>query len=257
MLNKFILGIMLLMLSVMVQPAIAEEKSDAKAIEKASATSEKCWQRVEAYKNDGGFYVRGDLPVCMAFEEVLNTTCEPPGTLECNWTLPKGEKRFQKLKWETVDWKEYWDIIGYLSVSLIFPTGKREARWKLMQDSVRNDFEKGTSNLSITTVDIDHDGMREMVARINSFSIPCNKKIGSLYGVVDINNREVMPYRGLFFDLNINISPEIMYYDGKAFMFSLYRFARNVMIYEGLPAGERYRSQNVCQIRYIKGGKAK
>jgi hypothetical protein len=255
MLHKLIVGVMLLMLSLLVQPATGAEKGDAKAGEKVSATSNKCWQRMEAYKDDGGSYVRGDLPVCKAFEEVLNTTCEPPEKLECNWTLPEGEKMFQKLKWKTVNWREYWDIIGYLSVSLIFPTGEREERWKLMKERVREDFEKDISNLSITTVDINNDGIEETVARIDFFSIPCNKKIGSIYGVVDIVNKEVMPYRGLFFDVNINRSPEIIYYDGKAFMFSLYRFARNVMIYEGSPLGERYGSQNICQFRYIKGGK--
>lgn len=262
--KRMVLWAMFLMLSLVAMSVSADEKGGAKtdgekAAQKKAAKLNKCWERMEAYKSkDGGFYVSGDLPVCKVFEEVLNTTCESPDKLQCNWTLPEGEKKFQKLKWETVDWREYWDIIGQLSVSRIFPTGTREERWELMKDSVREDFEKGKSSLSITTVDINHDGTQEQVARIDSFSIPCNKKIGETFGIVDINNKEVIPFQGLFFNININSSPEIMNYNGRAFMFSLYSedmYRHNVMIHEGLPHGERYGNQNVCQIRYIKGGK--
>jgi hypothetical protein len=242
MLHKLIIGIIFLVLSLLVQPASAVEKQGTKTDEKASA---KCWQRQKAYT------VSGNAPVCVAFEKLLNTTCESPEKLKCNWTLPDGEKRFKKLRWKTIDWREYWSLIGDISVSLIFPTGEREGRWELMKDRERKAFDEGKSSLSITIVDIDNDGNKEQVVRMDF--VPCNENAASVFGVMNPDKR-IDSFRGLFFSVNTDLSPEIMYYNGKAFMFSL--SARNVMIYEGFPPGEMmYSSQNVCKIRYIKGEK--
>lgn len=246
-----VLGAMFLMLSFAVMPASAEEKGVRGG--KTTAKHGKCWERMEAYKEpDTGSYVRGDIPVCKAFEEVLNTTCEPPEKLQCNWTLPKGEKRFQKLKWETVDWREYWELIGPLSFSRTVPSPEVAERWESDKEKTRKDFEEGKITLSITTVDVDHNGIDELIMRMDY--LPCNEiSAASLFGVIG-PPKHMDSFRGLFFAINKNSGPEIMYYDGRAFMFSLHRFERTAMIYEGLSPGERYSSQNVCQIKYIKGG---
>ena len=95
----------------------------------------KCWKRQEP-GTDRFSTITGDECVCRAFEQVLNTTCEPPKKLECNWTLPPGEKRFKKLGWVQVDPKEYWGLIKDLNVSCI-RDDLREELWKTAEPQER------------------------------------------------------------------------------------------------------------------------
>jgi hypothetical protein len=239
--NKFILGVMLLGLSLVVQPAFAEEKQGAKS-KKTTAQSEKCWKRVKPFEGTG------NAPVCVAFEKLLNTTCEPPEKLKCNWSLPVGEKRFKKLKWLPLDWKEYLELIGDINKSGV-REDMREGLWKKEEPRILKLFEEGKRSIAITTVDIDHDGNKEQIVRYDL--IPCNETPGVMFGVMLPETKRLdWRFEHLLNTANASEGAEIMLFDGRAFMFGWDYAWKQVDIWEGFPYGRL----NVCTFKYIKGG---
>lgn len=239
----------------------AIECQGASSGKKTVKKSGKCWKRVTwvdrtTSMGDGTrapVYVRSDLPVCMDFEKVLNTTCEQPKKLKCNWTLPPEEKKFQKLKWLPLNTKEYWPLIKDIRVSGV-REDQREIVWA--QDGARTEklFEEGKRALSTTWVDLDGDKHAELVVRDDD--IPCQKDSGASFDVMNPKTvRLDWNYSQLVFDVNAsNEGGEIMLYNGKAYMFKYERYdGDTVYIYEGYPNS----SLNICQFRYQRGGKKK
>jgi hypothetical protein len=248
MVRKLIMAVMIVVFCITAGPLGAAEKQVGKANKKVTK-AQKCWKMQEPYD-----YI-GDLPVCLAFEEVLNKTCETPDQVACNWTLPPGEKRFKKLDWQPLDWKEYWELIGDINKSGV-REDLREHLWKKEAAENRKLFEDGQRSLAVTMVDIDQNGRPERVVRYDL--IPCP---GSMFGIVIPETKRLdWRFRQLFFNVNADYGAEIMLFDGQAFMFGMDDFRKVVMVYEGFsrnPTDPHFGSINVCQFGYVKGGKGK
>jgi hypothetical protein len=225
----------------------ASEKQDRKTSNKPAVSSGKCWERTwvtsEVLKG------RSTMAVCKAFEQVLNTTCEPPDKLRCNWTLPPGEKRFKKLKWEQLNWKEYWDMAGDINKSGV-REDLRDALWKNEEAKERKEFEEGHRSLAITQVDIDNDKKTEHVLRYNL--IPCEKMPGVMFGVMTPETKRLdWRFEHVLSNVNARKGAEIMLYNGKAYMLGWDDTWKMLMIYEGSQFAV---SINICQFKYTKGG---
>ncbi|MCL4536259.1 MAG: hypothetical protein M1610_01505 [Nitrospirae bacterium] len=239
--------ILLLAFCLMVQPATAE-KGKAKAGGKTTTKPTKCWKRMPPL--DKTLMTPEYNTVCKAFEEVLNKTCEPPEKLQCNWTLPKGEKRFKKLEWQPLDPKEHWGLIEDMALSG-WNEKFRTGQWERIGDEVRKEFDNGQRILAVTSVDIDHDGNAELVVRDDN--IPCEGNAGVTFGVMIPEIKRIdWNLNNVFFHTNaFSEGSEIMIYEGQAFMFKWERDFKEAMIYEGFPHG----SGNVCRFKYLKGRK--
>lgn len=202
----------------------------------------KCWQRRQPPK-DRFSLVTGDACVCRAFEQVLKTTCEPPKKLKTDWTLPSQEKRFQKLIWQPLDWREYWGLIEDMQKSGV-RDDLREGLWKRDEATVRKKFEDGRERLSVTTVDInDDDGYSELVVRWDTVPPP-----GTIFGIMNPQTKRLdWRYEAQLTRINgANDSAEIMLYGGKAYKFGLRSDILSIW-------GEY--QQSICEFSYLKGGK--
>ncbi|MFH2044150.1 MAG: hypothetical protein ABIK92_03270 [Pseudomonadota bacterium] len=253
--RKLFAVIMVLILSLFTQFVFATEKGGAKVREKIKAKSAKCWERMPPLEESLMSPEYGT--VCKAFEEVLNTTCESPEKLQCNWSLPAGEKRFKKLTWEQLDWKEYWGIIGDLRVSGV-RKDLRDNLWKNDEERIRKLFEESKCSIAITKVDIDHDGNVEIIVRDDNQ--PCEGNAGVTFGVMNpLTKRMDWSYEDLIRGVNaFNEGAEVMLYNGQTFMFKWERDFKAVYVYEGfnlLPNSESRGSINICRFKYLKGGK--
>lgn len=227
----------------------AAEKQDRKTSNKPIVSSSKCWQRV--WRTSEAFMGKSTMPVCKAFEEVLNTTCELPNELQCNWTLPQGGKRFEKLKWEPLNWRDHWELVGDLNKTGIREDGRAEL-WKREEARIRDIFEEGKGSLAVTRADIDHDGKAEYIVRWDLIS--CKETPGTTFGVMIPETKRLdWRFRQLFLAPNSDDGAELMLYDGHLFMFGWQTGSDILFIYDGFSYGYL----NVCQFKYVKGGKAK
>ncbi|MDD5169116.1 MAG: hypothetical protein PHN75_09880 [Syntrophales bacterium] len=211
--------------------------------------TKKCWQRQKAFEDTG------NSSLCRDFEKVLNTTCESPEKLQCNWTLPPGEKNFKKLEWESVDWRNYWEFIEDLRKSGV-REDMREELWKREESKVRLAWEKGTRTLLISNqaIDIDRDGSRERIIRDER--LPEDKSCGVMLGVLQNDTKRMdLAYEHLFGNINASEGAEIMIYKGQAFMFGWDSGFKRVMVWQGFTTLTGKGSLNVCQFEYLKGGK--
>jgi len=259
MLRKLIVGIMILVLS-FATPATAAEKQTAKAGGKTTAKSAKCWKRMPPL--DKVLMTPEYNTVCKAYEEVLNTTCELPEKLMCNWTLPKGEKRFKKLVWQSLDPKKYRmlteDYVLGEAYSKKPDPAYKTMRWNTINLDFKKAFDEDKLNIKMTVVDIDHDGKEEYIVR---YSLPseCNGKSSFLIMTPETKRLD-WRYKNLTDGVNaLSEGSEILLYEGKAFMFKIENIyyepgsnpSQEAMIYEGYPYG----AGNLCRFKYLKGGK--
>lgn len=283
-----VLGVMFLMLGLSAMPVAAAEKSVAKAdgkktTQKKAAKPTKCWQRLVQYAEaEGGESTRihidqwrlpdevvsnevevfDEAPVCVVFEEVLNTTCELPEKLQCKWTLPEGEKRFKKLEWKPLDPKEY----RGLTEDYIFGEADsknpdpeyRKMRWNSINPDFKKAFDEDTLNIKAAIVDInqnEQDGEEQVVR----YSLP--SKCAGTFSIMNPETKRVDWKRNeIFFHVNAlsYYGSEILLYNGKAFMFKIMDIfyepnsepSKEVILYEGYSYG----SGNVCRFKYLKGG---
>ena len=248
--------ILLLALCLTVLPAIAAGEQAARTEKKMAKKSSKCWKRMPPLEKALMSPEYGT--VCKAFEEVLNTTCEPPERLRCNWTLPKDEKRFKKLVWQPLDPKEYWGLIEDMAISG-WGEKYRAGKWEKLEPEYKKYLESGRIRLSITTVDIDQDGRMEQVVRY-SLSPECVAQ--NSFGVMSPKIKHLdWRYEWVVGHVNGTHGAEIMLYNDNAYMFGMdtYAIPGIVMVYEGFSLENfdppHKGSVNICRFKYLKGGK--
>lgn len=247
---KFLCGMLIVLFLLGTLPAIAGEEQPSSARKTSKAAANKCWERT--WKTSEALVGRSTMPVCLAFEKVLNATCESPAELSCNWSLPPGESKFKKLNWQSLDWRAHWDLIGDINKAGV-REDLRESMWKREEAEKRALFEKGRRSIAVTHVDIDQDGNDEMVVRNDL--IPCKEKPGSMFAVIKPEDERVdWRYDNLFIGINANAGAEIFIYDGKAYMFKWNRTWEILFVYKGFSMKDlsSYGYVNICQFRYLK-----
>jgi hypothetical protein len=266
-LSLLVCGVLLLMFSFLVQPSTAVKDNDVRThsanIKDTAEHGTKCWKMMPPDdQND----FPADCGVCVAYEELLNTVCEPPEKLGCDWTVPPGDKRFRKLKWTELDPHKYWGLIKDLSVCGI-RKDLREGLWKKDEARVRKALDEGKLRLSVTTVDIDHDGHEEQVVRCQF--LPTKYGPGSIFGVMDPQTKRLDWQRNNLLLGGINglayYGNEILLYEGKAYMFKMEydpnepetHSEKAVTIHEGFSLSNEFAfgSLNLCHFIYLKGRK--
>jgi len=256
-------GVMFLMFSFLVQPSIAVEdngmSTDSANTEDSAEDGTKCWKRMLPV-DERDISPAYDT-VCKAYEELLNTVCEPPEKLGSNWTVPPGDKRFRKLKWVELDPRDYWGMIKDLRVCGI-KENLREGLWKTEEAQVRKELDEGKRRLSVTTVDIDQDGHEEQVVRCDL--LPGKDGPRSTFGVMDPQTKRMDWKRyGALRYVNgfAYYGNEILLYEGKAYMFKIEKISydptpeKGVMLYKGFSLSNisGFGSRNLCLFKYLKG----
>jgi hypothetical protein len=243
--NKFVLFVLLFIFSLALVPSLAAEKQANKASGKTLVKTVNCWKRT--WVTSEALLGKSTMPVCKAFEEVLNATREPPDELRCNWTLPAGEKRFKKLMWEPLDPKEYWGLIEDIVLSG-WAEKYRAGQWERLEPEYRKKLEEGKINLTVSSVDLDSDGTPERLVRYNWIS-DCRAR--GVMGVMNPETRRLdWRFRQLLLGPNSDEGAEIMLYNGEAYMFGWESAWKILMVYWGMSS-----SINVCQFKYIKEDK--
>ena len=248
---KLILAVIMAVSFAVALTAVADDKS-LQIEKKSTKTSDKCWKRTSW--NESTYIVQtSSSPVCKAFEDVLNTTCELPKKLECNWTLPADEKIFQKLQWQPLDPKKHWGLIRDMCLSGWLEK-YRAGQWEHYEPEYKKDLDEGRLTLYVAIIDIDRDGKTEHVVRLKR-SPDCPSR--SIFGVMIPETKQIdWKFRQLF----IGIGSEIMLYEGHAYMFEWEEVPGRIKVYEGfnlLPNSDSRGSINICQFQYLKGGKTK
>jgi len=206
-----------------------------------------CWKRKELVRRQF-FPITGNVSVCRAFDEVLNTTCEPPDKLICNWTLPPNEKRFKKVNWQPLNWQAYWEMIREWRLKNI-----REGMSEEMREEevlrIRRLFEDGKSSLSTATLDINNGGGAKQVVRWDQH--PCQETPGSMFGVLIPGTKRLdWRYESAFLNPNSSEGAEIMLYDGKTYKFGWDPGFKSLYIWD-----ERH--GDLCEFKYLKEGNKK
>jgi len=148
----------------------AGEKPDENVSNKPPVLSGALWKRTTPSETPG------NDPICKDFEQLLNTTKEPPEKLKCNWTFPSVEKRFRKAEWKQLDWRQYQDLIHD---SFVSPLNREagERSWKDYGPSVIKEYEDGKRGLWVTQVDIDKDGRIDHIVREEITGCPATGRI--------------------------------------------------------------------------------
>lgn len=202
----------------------------------------KCWKRQQIMDADSASIgITGNDDVCRAFERVLNTTCESPEKLKCNWTLPQGEKHFQKLNWQTLAFNEYKGIVEELIL------GKDQKwRWNQKNPEVKKAFDEGKINIKVAAVDINNDGKIKHIVREN-WKADCMAR--GTYGIIDTETKKLdWQYERTLSCVNALVEgAEIMLFDGRAYMFGWDGGYKIVQICEA----SSYKS---CRINPLKRG---
>jgi hypothetical protein len=258
-------GVLFFMLSFLVQPSIAVEDNDigtdSANTEDSPEDGTKCWNRLPPV--DERYILPEYSTVCEAYEELLNTVCEPPEKLGCNWTVPPGDKRFRKLEWVELEPRDYWGLIKDLSVCGV-KEALREELWKKKETQVIKALDEGKRRLWVATVDIDQDGHEEQVVRFEF--LPCKDDPGSIFGVMDPQTKRMdwKRYQALGGVNNFAYyGNEILLYEGKAYMFKIEKISydptpeKGVELYKGfsLHPMSGFGSINLCRFKYLKGSK--
>jgi hypothetical protein len=203
----------------------------------------KCWKRQEPF-NERFSTVTGDECVCRAFEQELNASCETPKELGSNWTIPSNEKRFHKLIWQPLDWKEHWGLIEDLRKAAV-REDLREEVWRKYESNLRKEFEEGGWRLSVATVDIDHDNHPELLVRQDRVPPP-----GTVFGVMIPETKRIdWRYEAKLSKINSsNEGAEIMLYEDKIHKFAWKPGRDFLFIWDE-------NNIEICRFQYLKGGK--
>ena len=259
---KLLFMMIVLMFFFAALPVFAVEKQNVKTNKKIVEKSQKCWKHVSwvdrtTSVGDGKrepVYERSGLPVCVAFEKVLNATCESPDKLKCSWTLPPDEKQFKKLEWRQVNFAKYKNAVE----EMILGKGPKWG-WHQIDPAVKKAFDEGTMDVKMADADLDNDGKIEHVIRANW--LPECPSYGD-YAVVNLETKAIdWRYESLVGEFTaVKDGTEIMHYNGKTYMFGLDSTWKKVMVYEGyslLPAMEGKGATNICRFEYLKGVKKK
>jgi hypothetical protein len=260
MIHRMVAAIMILLLSFISGITLAGENQTAREEKKSITTSGKCWKRVTwvdrtTSVGDGTrapVYERSDSPVCMDFEKLLNVTCEPPDKLQCNWTLPLGEKGFKKLEWKAIDPKEHWNLIKDMVLSG-WNEKYKAGQWEKLEPEYKRELEKGLLELKVTQADIDHDGKKDQIVLFRKGH--CGK-LGEqkIFGVIDQHTGNIdNNFRQVVLGLG-GSRGDIITYDNYTVMFGWDSGIDRVMVWEGFNTITGKGSMNVCQFKYIKGG---
>jgi len=250
--HKLILGTILMIMSLVVSQSMAADQESTKANALEQGKIAKCWKREKPFEDTG------NAQLCKAYEHVLNKTCEPPEKLRCNWTLPPGEMRFKKLKWQPLDWRKYWDLIGDINKSGV-REDLREELWKREESRIRRLYEEGRRRIAMTTADLDHNGQKEAVVRYDL--VPCDEDAGTMFAVISSDTRRLdWRFSQMLLSVNSSEGAEIMLYEGRAFLFGWDPNWKQIDIWEGFGIGvgasiTRSGRLNVCTFKYIKEDK--
>ena len=170
-----------------------------------------CWKRKELVRRQF-FPITGNASVCRAFEEVLNTTCEAPDKLQCNWTLPPNEKRFQKLNWQPLDFKEYKGVVEEMIL------GKdRKWSWNQKDPEAKKAFDEGRYNVKMAIVDIENSGKTRVIIHISRRK-DCPAR--GTFAIINPKTKEVdWRYKAVLLKTNSSEGAEIMLYEDKTYKF--------------------------------------
>lgn len=201
-----------------------------------------CWKRKELV--DRQFWpVTGNTSVCRAFEQVLNTTCEAPNSLQCNWTLPPDEKRFQKLNWQPLEFKEYKEVVEEMIL------GKdHKWRWNQIDSEAKKAFDEGRINIKMAAVDIDNNGKVRYIVH-ESWRTNCPGR--GTFGIIDPKIKKLdWQFEGALLGINSSEGAEIMLSEGKTYKFGWQSGWDTLFIWD-----ERHGS--VCKFKYLKVGEKK
>ena len=222
-----------------------QKTPDTKKDKESGGLGGKCWKRTKPPWPGG----EGNYPLCRAFEEVLNTTCEPPKKLICNWTLPPGEKRFRKLRWEPLDPKENWELV----IALVTDVKYREYQWEHRKQEIQEKLRDGLLWLEMGRADVDRDGVVENIVRLRRGV--CGQ-VGwkVLHGVILPDTRRLEEKEsGVFKHVNASHGGEIILFDGTAFMFGWTYGQDAVRIWEGYSSTSAHYTGSVivCDFKYI------
>lgn len=246
MLRKLMIGILIMSACLVAGPLWAGEQQNAGGIGKTvtAARSKKCWKRT--WVTSEALMGRSTLPVCVAFEEVLNATCEPPERLMRDWTIPENEKRFRKPEWMLLDWRDYWEMVGDLSS--VEQRG-RDLLWKQKEVRMRKDFEESNLSLSVASIDIDNDGESETIVRLQYVGTgEFGTRPWAMFGIMNQKTkRRDWRYQQETLYVNAREGGQILLYNGKTYMFGWENAWDILMAYEG--------KLNICQFEYLKGVK--
>jgi len=200
------------------------------------------WVREPAIDGDG------NDPICRDYEEVLNIVGEAPDKLKCNWTLPPDEKRFQKLVWKPIDWKDHWDFIKD-KYHRGLRKDLREKEWVKDESEIRASLEKGLSRLYIAETDLNYMGTKRHVYIVREERDNC---VG--YGNAAVMNPETKrldnTFEAAFIRTYYNsYGNQIILYHGLPFIFTRDNIHLNIY---STSLGEWPYSKNICRFQYIK-----
>lgn len=192
---------------------------------------------------------RSTMPVCKAFEEVLNTICESPEKLRCNWSLPAEEKRFKKLVWKQINPEEHRELIE----DMVLGREHGKERWNTKDPKLKKTFEENKIRIKTVSVDIDGDGVIDLLVHQN-WRTECLARGG--FCVIDPETKRLdWRFEHVLSDINASEGAEIMLYNDEAYMFGWDDTWKVLMIYRGfyVNAVNARGNNNICQFKYIRG----
>jgi uncharacterized protein YecT (DUF1311 family) len=201
-----------------------------------------CWKRKELVRRQF-VPTTGNASVCRAFEEVLNTTCELPDKLQCNWTLPPNEKRFQKLNWQPLEFNEYKGVVEEIIL------GKdHKWSWNQKDPEAKKAFDEGRYDVKMAIVDIENSGKTRVIIHISRRK-DCPAR--GTFAIINLKTKEVdWRYEGVLLKPNSSEGAEIMLYQGKTYKFGWAPGFKSLFIWD-------QGSGNLCEFQYLKGGDKK
>jgi hypothetical protein len=202
-----------------------------------------CWKRQPIMNPDsaamGG--ITGNADICRAYEQLLETICEPPEKFKCTYNLPLHEKRFKKPIWEDINPKEYPGLID----DLTFGKEHNKEKLRMKDPDFIKAYTEGKIKLEKTVADIDNDGRLETIVKMNWRQ---NCPASGTFGVLDsITKRLDWKYNSLLKKMNNLVdSAEILIYKEKTYMIG-WDYGYEIMnIWDG---------QKICEFKYLGGGK--
>ena len=201
-----------------------------------------CWKRKELVSKQ--FWpVTGNASVCRAFEQVINTTCEAPDKLQCNWTLPSEEKRFQKLNWQPLEFKEYKGVVE----EMILGKGPKWG-WHQIDPEVKKAFDEGRINIKMAAVDIKNGGKVRYIIHEN-WRTDCPAR--GTYGIIDPKTKILdWQFESDLLKPNSSEGAEIMLYEGKTYKFGWQSGWEFLFVWDE-------KNSSVRKFEYLKGGDKK
>lgn len=181
---------------------------------KKQSRLKKCWKLGTDENTE--FYNDTENGLHKEFERVLNDSCEPIETFICNWTLPPTGSKFQKPKWEALDYRPNWLLIKDLTL-ISLNERYRGNEWRHIEPMIRKRFEKGHIQLETTKLDVDQNGEEEILVR--SIDTPYCRSMGNM-GVLDQKTGHLDSTFDNMFSNGISGSQEIILYNGLPYLFT-------------------------------------